>query len=76
VIGTPGKVLGWMREKQLDCRHMKILVFDEADQMMDTDGHRVDSLKIMKHLKSSTQVMPQVGRCTFPLSNPRLIRCN
>ena len=60
VIGTPGKMLGWMREKQLDCKGMKILVFDEADQMMDTDGHRVDSLKIMKHLKSSTKQMPQV----------------
>ena len=36
VIGTPGKVLGWMREKQLNCATMKILVFDEADQMMDT----------------------------------------
>ena len=60
VIGTPGKVLGWMREKQLNCATMKILVFDEADQMMDTDGHRVDSLKIMKHLKSTTKVMPQV----------------
>ena len=60
VIGTPGKVLAWMREKQLNCSTMKILVFDEADQMMDTDGHRVDSLKIMKHLKSSTKQMPQV----------------
>ena len=60
VIGTPGKVLGWMREKQLNCAGMKILVFDEADQMMDTDGHRVDSLKIMKHLKTSTKQMPQV----------------
>lgn len=60
VIGTPGKMLGWMREKQLDCKGVKILVFDEADQMMDTDGHRVDSLKIMKHLKSSTKQMPQV----------------
>ena len=37
VIGTPGKVLGWMREKQLNCATMKILVFDEADQMMDTE---------------------------------------
>lgn len=35
-------------------------MFDEADHMMDTDGHRVDSLKIMKHLKSSTKTMPQV----------------
>ena len=60
VIGTPGKVLGWMREKQLNCAQMKILVFDEADQMMDTDCHKVDSLKIMKHLKSSTKTMPQV----------------
>ena len=36
VIGTPGKVLAWMREKQLNCSTMKILVFDEADQ----EGHR------------------------------------
>ena len=42
--GGPGgdrharKVLGWMREKQLNCATMKILVFDEADQMMDTDA--------------------------------------
>lgn len=60
VIGTPGKVLAWMREKQLNCTHIKILVYDEADQMMDTDGHRVDSLKIMKHIKSSATKLPQV----------------
>lgn len=36
VIGTPGTLKRWMtRDKALDTRHIKILVFDEADQMLD-----------------------------------------
>jgi ATP-dependent RNA helicase DDX19/DBP5 len=55
VIGTPGKILRWMRERQLACSDMKILVFDEADHMMATDGHRVDSTKILKHLSMNAK---------------------
>lgn len=55
VIGTPGKILRWMRERQLACNNMKILVFDEADHMMATDGHRVDSTKILKHLSMNAK---------------------
>ena len=47
VIGTPGRLLRWMREKQLDCSKVNCLVFDEADNMLGTDGHRVDSTKIL-----------------------------
>lgn len=36
VIGTPGTLKRWMtKEKALDTKHIKILVFDEADQMLD-----------------------------------------
>jgi ATP-dependent RNA helicase DDX19/DBP5 len=55
VIGTPGKILRWMRERQLACNNMRILVFDEADHMMATDGHRVDSTKILKHLSMNAK---------------------
>ena len=55
VIGTPGRLLRWMREKQLDCSKVNCLVFDEADNMLGTDGHRVDSTKILKHLQMSAK---------------------
>lgn len=36
VIGTPGTLKRWMtKDKALDTRNIKILVFDEADQMLD-----------------------------------------
>lgn len=36
VIGTPGTLKRWMtKDKALDTRHVKVLVFDEADQMLD-----------------------------------------
>ncbi|KAH9553673.1 hypothetical protein CY35_08G024200 [Sphagnum magellanicum] len=35
VIGTPGTLKRWMtRDRILDTKHIKILVFDEADQML------------------------------------------
>ena len=55
VIGTPGRLLRWMREKQLDCSKVNCLVFDEADNMLGTDGHRVDSTKILKHLQMNAK---------------------
>jgi len=36
VIGTPGTLKRWMtKDKALDTKNIKILVFDEADQMLD-----------------------------------------
>jgi len=60
VIGTPGRLLRWMREKQLDCSKVNCLVFDEADNMLGTDGHRVDSTKILKHLQMSAKKLASV----------------
>ncbi|EOA23869.1 hypothetical protein CARUB_v10017086mg [Capsella rubella] len=50
VIGTPGTLKRWMSFKKLGLDHLKILVFDEADHMLATDGFRDDSLKIMKDI--------------------------
>ncbi|XP_010504068.1 PREDICTED: DEAD-box ATP-dependent RNA helicase 38-like [Camelina sativa] len=50
VIGTPGTLKRWMSFKRLGLNHLKILVFDEADHMLATDGFRDDSLKIMKDI--------------------------
>jgi len=34
VIGTPGTIKKWMSFKKLGAARLKILVFDEADQML------------------------------------------
>lgn len=34
VIGTPGTIKKWMSFKKLGVTRLKILVFDEADQML------------------------------------------
>jgi len=38
VIGTPGTTMDLIRRKQLDQRSIKVLVLDEADNMLDQQG--------------------------------------
>ena len=35
VVGTPGRVLDMMRQYALEVSHLKLLILDEADQMLD-----------------------------------------
>ncbi|XP_054817093.1 DEAD-box ATP-dependent RNA helicase 38-like [Prosopis cineraria] len=51
VIGTPGTIKKWTSFKKLGVSRLKILVFDEADQMLAEDGFRDDSLRIMKEIE-------------------------
>ncbi|XP_061337686.1 DEAD-box ATP-dependent RNA helicase 38 [Gastrolobium bilobum] len=60
VIGTPGTINKWMNYKKLGVTRLKILVFDEADQMLAEDGFKDDSLRIMKGIEkfnSNCQVL-------------------
>ncbi|XLR55344.1 hypothetical protein S83_006016 [Arachis hypogaea] len=60
VIGTPGTIKKWISFKKLGVTRLKILVFDEADQMLAEDGFKDDSLRIMKEIEkfnSSCQVL-------------------
>ncbi|XP_025688735.1 DEAD-box ATP-dependent RNA helicase 38 [Arachis hypogaea] len=59
VIGSPGPIKKWISFKKLAVTRLKILVFDEADQMLAEDGFKDDSLRIMKEIEkfnSSCQV--------------------
>jgi len=38
VVGTPGTVMDLIRRRQIDATHMKVLVLDEADNMLDQQG--------------------------------------
>ncbi|CAK9275657.1 unnamed protein product [Sphagnum jensenii] len=54
IIGTPGTLKRWMtKDKILDTRSIKILVFDEADQMLDQSGFQDDSMRIMRDIDRS-----------------------
>ena len=48
VVGTPGTVGDVVKRKQMDSRKLKILVLDEADNMLDTQGMGDQCIKVKK----------------------------
>ncbi|XP_022165687.1 ATP-dependent RNA helicase DDX19A-like [Myzus persicae] len=58
IVGTPGKVLDWATKyKFFDPKHIKVFVLDEADIMVDTQGHQDQSFRIRKLLPETCQMM-------------------
>jgi ATP-dependent RNA helicase DDX19/DBP5 len=58
IIGTPGKLMDWIHKfKAFDARKIKVFVLDEADVMIDTQGHRQQSIRIQKALPMDCQMM-------------------
>lgn len=43
IVATPGRLIDMIRNKYLDTTHLKLLVVDEADQMLDRGF--VDNIK-------------------------------
>ncbi|WP_093780363.1 DEAD/DEAH box helicase [Streptomyces sp. yr375] len=56
VVGTPGRLLDLAGQKKLDLRHIKSLVLDEADEMLDL-GFLPDVEKIINMLPAKRQTM-------------------
>jgi ATP-dependent RNA helicase DeaD len=56
VIGTPGRVLDHLRRKTLQLDNVKILVLDEADEMLDM-GFIDDIEEIIRNIKHERQTM-------------------
>lgn len=57
VIGTPGRVLGLIREKTLDLSNCKNFVLDECDKMLEALDMRRDVQEIFKNTPHNKQVM-------------------
>uniref|UniRef100_T1ISG0 RNA helicase n=1 Tax=Strigamia maritima TaxID=126957 RepID=T1ISG0_STRMM len=58
VIGTPGKVLDWaLKFKFFDLKQIRVFVLDEADVMINTQGHQDQSIRIHKQLPDTCQMM-------------------
>jgi ATP-dependent RNA helicase DDX19/DBP5 len=64
VVGTPGKVVDWLKRKYIDVTTVKVLVLDEADAMVET--HRANSILIRKHMPTNIQCL--LFSATFPAS--------
>ncbi|MFF9518714.1 DEAD/DEAH box helicase, partial [Streptomyces achromogenes] len=56
VVGTPGRLLDLAGQKKLDLKHVKSLVLDEADEMLDL-GFLPDVEKIIGMLPAKRQTM-------------------
>ncbi|CAE8615551.1 unnamed protein product [Polarella glacialis] len=56
VSGTPGRVLSMIQQKHLAVRKIKMLVLDEADEML-SKGFKEQVYNIKRHLSEKTQVI-------------------
>lgn len=64
VIGTPGKVVDWLKRRIIDTKNIKVFVLDEADNMVAESGHRANSLLIKKQMPKGCQSL--LFSATFP----------
>lgn len=64
VIGTPGKVVDWLKRKIIKTNNIKVFVLDEADQMVSESGHRANSQLIKKMMPKTCQSL--LFSATFP----------
>lgn len=53
VIGTHGKLRDWINKRILNTKNLRILVFDEADEMLKQDGFADDSVRLIKQLRAA-----------------------
>ncbi|XP_014207770.1 DEAD-box helicase Dbp80 [Copidosoma floridanum] len=83
IIGTPGKVLDWsIKFKFFDLKKISVFVLDEADVMIDTQGHQDQCIRIHKQLSPTCQMLffsatyePEVMEfAEIIVSNPIIIR--
>lgn len=56
VVGTPGRVIDLLQRKALDLSHIKVVVLDEADRMLDI-GFRPDIERILKRCPAERQTL-------------------
>jgi len=56
VVATPGRLIDQMKVLEIDFEHMKFLVLDEADRMLDM-GFIPDVTKIVSNIPSDRQTM-------------------
>jgi len=56
IVGTPGTTMDMIRRKLLDARQIKILVLDEADNMLDQQGLGDQCKRVKAWVRPAAQV--------------------
>ncbi|UNI20784.1 RNA helicase [Purpureocillium takamizusanense] len=64
VIGTPGTVMDIIRRRQLDVSKLRVLVLDEADNMLDQQGLGDQCMRVKGMLPRDIQIL--LFSATFP----------
>lgn len=81
VIGTPGRVIDHLERGTLKVQHLKMMVLDEADEMLDM-GFREDIENVLERtpeerqtvLFSATMSKPIMAMTNNYLRNPKLVK--
>ncbi|KAI0386836.1 DEAD-domain-containing protein [Hypomontagnella monticulosa] len=64
VVGTPGTVMDLIRRRQFDVSQLKVLVIDEADNMLDMQGMGDQCTRVKNLLPRNIQIL--LFSATFP----------
>ncbi|KAI5310591.1 RNA helicase required for poly(A+) mRNA export [Ascosphaera atra] len=64
VVGTPGTVMDQVRRRLLNPTNLKVLVLDEADNMLDQQGLGDQCIRVKQFLPKTTQIV--LFSATFP----------
>ncbi|KAI1380959.1 DEAD-domain-containing protein [Hypoxylon crocopeplum] len=64
VVGTPGTVMDLIRRRQFDVSQLRVLVIDEADNMLDQQGLGDQCQRVKNMLPKSIQIL--LFSATFP----------
>ena len=64
IVGTPGTVMDTIKRRLLDPRHIKLLIIDEADTMLDQQGLGDQSMRVRGLLHREIQIL--LFSATFP----------
>lgn len=64
VTGTPGTVIDLIKRRQFDVSQLKVLVIDEADNMLDKQGMGEQCVRLKSLLPKSIQIL--LFSATFP----------
>ena len=57
VVGTHGRLRDWINKRVLPIADVRILVFDEADEMLKQDAFADDSVRLIKQLRAASPAL-------------------
>lgn len=55
-VGTPGRILALIKDRKMHCSDLKMLILDEADEML-SRGFQEDISNIFKNISKNTQIV-------------------